>query len=90
VETSGLQSRPVNGSLPIEISDEIDIEGAQVVKRTEMGIVRQIIHLASQDKFLSVIGSMIEWMRTGKFTGHIHIQINQGGVKKIETEQETK
>lgn len=62
----------------------------QVVKRTEIGVVRQLIHLVSQDKFIPVISGMVEWMRTGKFTGHIHIQMNQGGIKKIETEQETK
>ena len=90
METSDLSPRPVNGALPVEEPDEIDIEGAHVVKRTEIGVIRQIIQLASQDKFLPVLGAMIGWMRMGKFTGHIHIQVNQGGVKKIETEQETK
>ena len=91
METLGQTPKPVNGSAPIEeVSDEIDIEGMQVVKKTEIGVVRQLIHLVSQDRFIPVIGGMIEWMRIGKFTGHIHIQLNQGGVKKIETEQETK
>lgn len=92
METFGQSPKPANGVyIPEPVDpDEKDIAGMRVVKNTEVSLIRQLIHLDSQDKILSVLGSMIRWMRVGKFTGHIHIQMNQGGVKKIETEQEVK
>lgn len=65
-------------------------EGIQIVKTTNVSLVKQVVHLQTQECFIPVIDRMVRLMRVGKFTGHIHIQMNQGGVKRIETEQETK
>jgi hypothetical protein len=62
----------------------------EIVKSTTVSLFRQIIHLAAQDRFIPTLERMVRLMRLGKFTGHIRIQFNQGGVKKIETEEEIK
>lgn len=69
-----------------------DLEDPQVeiIKSTTVSLFRQIIHLTAQDRFIPTLDRMVQLMRRGKFTGHIRIQFNQGGVKKIETEEEIK
>jgi hypothetical protein len=92
METSDQSTKPaslVNGALD-EFADEIDITGMNVVKREEIGIVRQVIQLTSQDRLIPVIVAMLKWMVTGKYTGHLKLHMVKGGLKRIETEQDTK
>jgi hypothetical protein len=79
----------ISGALD-EFADEIYIAGMNVVKREEIGIVRQIIQLTSQDRLIPVIVAMLKWMVTGKYTGHLKLHMVKGGLKRIETEQDTK
>ncbi len=72
------------------LEDEIDIDGMTIVKRSEINVVRQMIRLDAPDMFIVVLTKMWGWMRIGKFTGKIYITMNQGGVQKIETEQDVK
>lgn len=60
----------------------------RVVKFTEL--TRQTIRLDTQESAAATIEKMLRLMRVGKFTGHIRITVNQGGIRSIDTEQETR
>ena len=79
---------------------DFEDEGIRIAQSAEVKLFRQRIQLQEDEqslpaeerhkRFLGRIDRMFKLMRLGKFTGHIKIHLVQGGVKKIETEQETK
>lgn len=71
---------------PMDLEDD----GIEIVKTQDINLFRQTIHLASQENFIPTLTRMENVMRPGKFTGRTVIHWNQGGVKKIDTEQERK
>ena len=67
------------------------ISGAVKVFRTEdVTLYRQHVLIEWQDKAPEVIAELIRTMQIGKATGKVHIVLNQGGVRHVESEQVTK
>lgn len=79
---------------------DFEDEGVRVAQSAEVTLFRQRLQLIHDEqslppeerhqRFLARVDRMFRLMRLGKFTGFIAIHLVQGGIKKIETEQEMK
>jgi hypothetical protein len=60
-----------------------------VVRSEQFGTFRQVIRPKSQDQIAALLQLLHKVLRLNKFTGHITMHLNQGGVREIVTEQKT-
>jgi hypothetical protein len=66
---------------------DFQAENVEVIKTETVTTLRQTIHVPDQIGVPRVLEAMWAVMRKGKFTGHFTVNINQGGVRGIVTEQ---
>jgi hypothetical protein len=67
----------------------MDATDIPVVKSEQFGTYRQVIRPTSQDQISALLTALHKILRLKKFTGHITMFLNQGGVREIVTEQKT-
>ena len=65
---------------------EIDL-GIEVVKREKIVCYRETIALRNKDRIPEAIAHIQSQLHTGKVTGKMNANINQGGVVNVLTEQ---
>lgn len=60
-----------------------------VVKTEQFATFRQVIRPKVQSEVHILIVSILRHLRLGRFTGRMTIEVNQGGVREIVTEQKS-
>jgi hypothetical protein len=69
----------------------IEIElGIEVVKREKIVSYRETVALKNKDRIPEAIAHIQRQIHSGKVTGKVGINVNQGGVTQIVTEQNGK